>query len=80
MYSPLKEMGYDYRYGFCSWLEAEMSEEMSEVVTGDVVSSAGFNGFVPWVDRRSEYVATVCSLHSPQKNTYKHAHPLSLRR
>ena len=53
-FSPLAPMGYDYRYGFASWLHTTEPE-------GDVISSPGFNGFVPFVDRKHGYSGIVCT-------------------
>jgi CubicO group peptidase (beta-lactamase class C family) len=52
--SILRDFGYNWRYSFCSWLETEEGEG-----EGDVISSPGFGGFVPWVDRRNEYLGVL---------------------
>lgn len=50
--SPIASLGYDYRYGLCSWLECDTP------ATGcAVLSSPGAFGFTPWYDRDAGYVA-----------------------
>ena len=52
--NPLEEMGLGYRYGFCCWMDAEGAP-----AEADVISSPGFNGFVPFLDRANGYAAVL---------------------
>ena len=55
--NPLEEMGLGYRYGFCCWMDAEAAPAEAEVI-----SSPGFNGFVPFLDRANGYAAVLALL------------------
>ncbi|MEL6908267.1 MAG: hypothetical protein AAFP22_22855, partial [Planctomycetota bacterium] len=47
---PMDTYGFDYHYGFGTWLECP-----GPVATCDVMSSPGAFGFTPWVDRARGY-------------------------
>ncbi|MEM6925726.1 MAG: serine hydrolase domain-containing protein [Myxococcota bacterium] len=47
---PMDTYGFDYHYGFGTWLECP-----GPVPTCDVMSSPGAFGFTPWVDRARDY-------------------------
>lgn len=50
--SPAQSYGFDYYYGFASWLECD-----GPVASCDVISSPGAFGFTPWVDWGRRYYA-----------------------
>jgi CubicO group peptidase (beta-lactamase class C family) len=52
--SPMADQGYDYRYGFGTWLLCE-----GAVANCARVGSAGAFGFTPWVDRDAGYYAVL---------------------
>ncbi|MFO0644063.1 MAG: serine hydrolase domain-containing protein [Polyangiaceae bacterium] len=50
--SPVKNLGYDFRYGLTAWLECKTP------ATGcATISSPGAFGFTPWLDRKVGYTA-----------------------
>lgn len=49
---PMNEYGFDFRYGFGTWLECK-----GPVSQCSVLSSPGAFGFTPWVDQGSGYFA-----------------------
>lgn len=52
--SPMRQYGFDYRYGLACWLECADPQRGSEVI-----SSAGAFGFTPWLDRAAGYYAII---------------------